>query len=76
MNSIRRPRKRPRVRSVNFRVFGWLLVREAYLRIRFPQRGEWGNTWIRHDLVDSPTHVLRRRAERILRLNESRRYYP
>lgn len=29
MNSIRRPRRRPRVDSVNWRTFGWVLIREA-----------------------------------------------
>ena len=33
MNSIRRPRMRPRVRSTNWRTFAWLVEREAYLRI-------------------------------------------
>jgi len=36
MNSIRRPRRRCRVKSVNFRVFGWLLIHEAMLAIEGP----------------------------------------
>jgi hypothetical protein len=33
MNSVRKPRARPRIRSINFRVFFWLLTREAALQI-------------------------------------------
>lgn len=33
MNSIRRPRARPRVSSFNFRVFFWLLQREVAVRV-------------------------------------------
>lgn len=31
MNSIRRPRRRPRVRSINWRTFAWVLLREAFV---------------------------------------------
>jgi hypothetical protein len=33
VNSIKRPRARPRLRSVNLRVFRWVLLREAALQI-------------------------------------------
>lgn len=36
MNSIRYPRRRPRVESVSFRGFFWVLVREAAVRIIHP----------------------------------------
>ena len=36
MNSIRRPRLRPRARSVNFRSFAWLVQREAALHVIHP----------------------------------------
>jgi len=42
MNSIRRPRRRPRVDSVNFRVFEWVLLRESVLRLLWPSYEEWG----------------------------------
>jgi hypothetical protein len=32
-NSIRRPRRRPRVRSLNFRTFGWVLLREVAVEV-------------------------------------------
>jgi len=31
MNTIRRARRRPRVRSLNWRTFGWVLLREAFV---------------------------------------------
>lgn len=34
MNSIRRPRRRPRVESVSFRTLWWVLVREAVHRMQ------------------------------------------
>jgi len=42
MNSIRRPRRRGRVKSVNFQVFGWLLIHEAAVNIDGPTY--WRNT--------------------------------
>jgi len=33
MNSIRRPRRRPRGQSVNFRSLWWVVLREAALRV-------------------------------------------
>lgn len=33
MNSYRRARRRPRVESVSFRSFGWVLLREAAVAI-------------------------------------------
>lgn len=32
-NTIRRPRSRPRVKSVNFRALWWLVAREAYVQM-------------------------------------------
>ncbi len=33
MNAIRRPRRRPRVHSINWRVFGWVLLREVAVEV-------------------------------------------
>ena len=76
MNSIRRPRKRPRVRSVSFQTFGWVLIREAALCIGVG-RGLHGAAFGGRDYLAHlpPRHVMLR-AERILRFNEARRYYP
>jgi len=76
MNSIRRPRRRPRARSVSFKTFGWLLVREAFLRIKLGNQAQWAPPWLLYDLVATPSNVLVKRAERILRLNAARRYSP
>lgn len=76
MNSIRRPRKRPRVRSVSFRVLGWLLVREAYVRIHRGRPLDVDDRASRRTIMKIHTHVLRRSAERIMVVNDARRYYP
>jgi len=42
MNTIRLPRKRPRVTSTNWRTFAWLVHREACLHIVYPHDGRPG----------------------------------
>lgn len=76
MNTIRRPRARPRKSSVNFRTFGWLLIREAAWCIGHDVTSRAIHRVLRSDLVRLPTWRVRQRAERILRFNEVRRYYP
>lgn len=76
MNTIRRPRKRPRKSSVSFRTFGWLLVREAYLRIFYRRGPLHFSTPALREVADTPAHVLRRRAEYVIRIYAERRYFP
>jgi len=46
MNSIHRPRRRCRVKSVNFKVLEWLLVREAVLAVAVRHDRTWSErTW-------------------------------
>jgi len=76
MNTIRRPRKRPRVKSVNFRTLWWLLVREAYWSIAsLPQLPAFGAR-LRRNLAKRPTWWVRRRAEEFLALWPTRRFRP
>lgn len=76
MNSIRRPRNRPRVKSVNFRSFWWLVRRQAALQII---AGPLSNLvsdaftrWVLHHRPDA----LRDRVARTLRDKPERRIYP
>lgn len=75
MNTLRRPRRRPRVESVNFRTLWWVLAREAAWRViepdlhvhidRLPYR-----SWLR----DISTDEIRRHVARVLRDAPSRRF--
>lgn len=68
MNSIRRARRRPRVGSISFKVFSWVLVREVAVRVLFNSALASGSrTPERASLVSVPTDALRRRVR--LRLN-------
>lgn len=67
MNSIRRPRRRPRVTSVNFRTLWWLVAFEAAYQIeaewwRLCARGVLSRTEFMFDRL----HSWRRRASRLL----------
>ncbi len=75
-NTIRRPRTRPRVASVNFRSLWWAMRMQAVVQIRFP-RPLWRETVSAYEQVlsESPTTRLAR-AHRVLYHNEARRYYP
>ena len=75
-NTVRRPRKRPRVRSYNFRTLGWLIRREAAWLIL---RGSpsWEDRQVsRGSFAQYRTDVLARQATRILWALPKRRYYP
>lgn len=76
MNTIRRPRKRPRKSSASFKTLGWLLVREAYLRI-FYRRGplEFSGPALR-EIAATRGDALRRHADYVIRIYPERRYYP
>jgi hypothetical protein len=76
MNSIRRPRARPRVRSVSFRTFAWLLVREGYCRIIFRCAGNELDPVYKPEVMHSQPWHLHRHAQRILARYPNRREYP
>jgi hypothetical protein len=67
VNSIRRPRKRPRVESVSLDSFAWVLVREVALRVlcRDP-RALAPQSWERCSLCSVPTSTLQSRVRRRL----------
>ena len=76
MNSIRRPRKRPRVESISFDSFAWVLVREAALRVchrllvsQLPESGE------RAVLCSVPTSTLQSRVRRRLNFRPDLRWF-
>jgi hypothetical protein len=76
MNTIRRPRARPRVRSVNFRTLWWLLVREAYVQIMWAPAHPVDTAWPRSHMARRTTWWLRRNGEAHLREYPGRRYRP
>jgi hypothetical protein len=74
MNSIRRPRKRPRKNSVNFDALWWVLVREAALRVLRPNvSGSTLDRLFRSELCSVPTDALRVRVRQRLNFNPDRR---
>lgn len=77
MNSIRRPRRRPRVRSVNFRTLWWVLAREAAFAVCYQDGlGEpWELYWRRH-LARMSTDRVRRYAEHVIAVDPPRRFIP
>ena len=76
MNTIRRPRKRPRKRSVNLRTLGWLLIREAYTCITFRASAPAHSFTRRYIAEAHTTAQLDRWAAELIRREPSRRYYP
>lgn len=66
-NTLRRPRRRPRARSVSFRTLWWVLVREACLHLAvadaFPDVSVY--EWRRY-LARCRTDRVRRIAARLL----------
>jgi hypothetical protein len=76
MNSITRPRRRCRVKSVNFKVFDWLLVREAYLRICHDAPTPEDRRQAARNANPPDTTSVRRVAERFLFTYPERRFLP
>lgn len=74
--SIGRPRRRPRRRSVSFKSLGWCLVRVAYLQVetgeqdgsRFPRLAVWASK--------AAPGRLRARAEGVIEQWPGRRFAP
>lgn len=67
MNTIRRPRKRPRKKSANFRALWWVLTREAVVTLVL----SWGDMWSREQqwrryLAGCSTHRVRAIGARYL----------
>jgi len=72
-----RARRRPRVRSVNFRRLRWVLVREAAFRIFFPHGSTHGNVRAyRHPFAVTDTDKVIRHAELLLVMHPERRMWP
>lgn len=69
MNSIRRARRRPRVRSANFRALEWLLTREAALHVLYPRYlGTDAEVKARLEINRCETYALRGLAAMVLRM--------
>ncbi len=76
MNTIQRPRRRPRVRSVNFRALWWLVVREAAwcVACRHPALHSWPRA--RQSFGQFTTFAVVRIARRYIAQCAAARYYP
>lgn len=77
MNSVRRPRRRPRDRSVNFRTLWWVLLREAAVRVCYRRSmGTGAEHQARLACSGRESAVIRKITEGILRERPERRYFP
>lgn len=77
MNTIKRPRKRPRVKSYNLRTLWWVLRREAALHIFFPNVQHVGAYSPARGYVASwPSWKVIKRSERWIAAEPWRRYTP
>lgn len=76
MNTIRRPRKRPRKDSMSFRTLGWLLVREAsYVVVHSPLADE-SDQIARDWWLGCSTARARSLATSVIRRAPGARYFP
>jgi hypothetical protein len=74
VNTIRKPRKRPRKNSVNFDTFWWLLAHEAAYRVLFNHVKPGGfERDARASLCSVPTDALRVRVRYRLNWRPDRR---
>jgi hypothetical protein len=72
-----RARTRPRKRSVNFRRFKWVLLREAALRILAPDLyADGAPTLLRTQLANRDTYRVSVLAGVVLALHPERRVWP
>lgn len=77
MNTIRRARKRPRVDSINWRTFGWLVAHEAALMVLWYRVvGTPAEHHARANLCSVPTDALKRRVRLRLNWQHDRRIIP
>jgi len=75
-NTIRKGRKRPRVRSCSFRTLGWLIRREAAIRILLPVAADLPHTHARAWILGLDWREVTALAAKRLRFNPERRYHP
>jgi hypothetical protein len=76
MNTLRQPRQRPRVESVNFRTLWWLLRRESYYVVA-TRGGELDPAGqLRPTVYAMHPSTMRTRFVRMLRYNAHWRSYP
>lgn len=77
MNSIRRPRRRPRIGSVNFRTLWWVLTREAVLRIAYPlSLGAPTERQARQACSGNDTQRVAQFGREIIKLKPERQWWP
>ncbi len=76
MNSIRRPRSRPRVQSCNFHSLWWLVTREACWQILCRHASYTDTPWTRRAFAQGQTFYVRALAERCLYHHPERRLIP
>jgi hypothetical protein len=69
---IYRSRKRPRVRSISLRTFGWLCARQAAYQLFPPQATARQTELLRLALLRLPLDALRRMARPFLAQNPNR----
>jgi len=75
VNTIRKPRKRPRDKSISFRTFWWVLQREAFMRITdFAAPTAFTDRLRRRALCDRTARWVRDVAESFMRQNPERRF--
>lgn len=73
---IERTRKRPRVKSVNFRTFWWLLTAEATVNVLSNTRSGLDNANVRAWIARSSMFHVRRFGEGLIRQDRGRRIWP
>jgi len=77
VNTFRRPRKRPRDKSVNFRTFGWVVLREAFIRVTEHAAPTALSERLRREAVrDSSDKWVREVGQAFIRSNPERRFRP
>lgn len=75
-NSIRAPRRRPRIDSINFGSLRWILEREVALRVLYPHAiGQRHEPRVRRELADARTDHLMLRTRLRLNWDRNRRWY-
>lgn len=73
---IARVRKRPRVSSIGWKTFGWVLVHEAAVNVLVTTYGVKHGPGLRQWVCDQTTTCLRRRIDRVLLEDLGRRWWP
>ena len=77
MSRVLRGRRRPRVRSVTYWRFGWVLMREAALRVLYPVSvGQPSELVARRGLADASSKIVRGAVMNVLQVRPERRTFP